>query len=39
MNQERYVPIDVVAGFKAVKALTEDVSLIVSVLKTSKQVS
>lgn len=39
MRNDLYVSIDVVAGFQKVKALTENVQLIVDVLRTSRQVT
>lgn len=38
MNSNMYVPIQIVANFKKVKSLTEDINLIVSVMRESDKV-
>lgn len=38
MNNQLYVPVEVIANFKLVKNLTEDLNLIREAMKTSKSV-
>lgn len=38
MNKDMFVPVEIIANFKMMKTLTEDVSLIIEAVKSSTQV-